>query len=81
MDRVREPDNADDANAVKICTHGSRTPVGYVQRGRAPAVARGMDAGEDIAGISLRGPGRGSDNGTAWLRIGSRDDLVVMLQD
>lgn len=36
VDLVRQPDNPDDANAVMICSPGSRAPLGYVQRGRAP---------------------------------------------
>ena len=79
VDLVREPENPHDKSAVAMCVPGTRTPFAYVQRGRARAVARRMDAGEDMAAVSLRGPGGGDDEATAFLIIGRRSDLTAML--
>lgn len=38
-----------------------------------------MDAGEDMAAVSLRGPGPGKDGEAALLFVGSRKDLAAML--
>jgi hypothetical protein len=38
-----------------------------------------MDAGEDMAGVTIWGPGRGSDDRSALVLIGSRADLEAML--
>lgn len=78
VDLVREPDNKHDSNAVAICAPGTRLPLGFVQKGRAAAVARRMDAGEDMAGVSMRGPARGRADDTALLLIGNRNDLTAM---
>jgi hypothetical protein len=77
----REPDNPHDKNAVALYAPGARAPFGYVQRGRAPAIARRMDAGEHMAGVSLRGPGRGRDDDSAFLLLGSAADLAALLAD
>ncbi len=79
VDLVREPDNPHDKNAVAMCAPGSRIAFAYVQRGRAPAVARRMDAGEDMAAVSMRGPGKGRDDDSTFVLIGSRVDLTAML--
>lgn len=78
VDLVRDPDNEHDRNAVAICPPGSSQPFAYVQKARAAAIARRMDQGEDMAAISLRGPGPGSTHETAFLLIGSRSDLEAM---
>jgi hypothetical protein len=78
IDLVREPENPHDKNAVAMCAPGSRIAFAYVQRGRAPAVARRMDAGEDMAAVSMRGPGRGRDDDSTFVLIGSRPDLTAM---
>lgn len=79
VDLVRQPDNPHDANAIAMCAPGSTVRFAHVQKGRAPAIARRMDAGEDMAAVSLRGPGRGQDDGTAFVIIGARADLEAML--
>jgi hypothetical protein len=79
VDLRREPDNPHDRNAVAMCAPGSRVPFGYVGRGRAPSLARRMDSGEDMAGVTIWGPGRGSDDRSTLVLIGSRADLRVML--
>jgi hypothetical protein len=79
VDLKREADNRHDRNAVAMCAPGSRVPFAYVQRGRAPAVARRMDTGEDMAAVSMRGPGKGGDDDAAFVLIGSRADLTAML--
>jgi hypothetical protein len=79
IDLVREPENPHDRNAVAMCAPGSRVVFAYVQRGRAPAVARRMDSGEDMAAVSMRGPGAGRDDGSAFVLVGSRADLTAML--
>lgn len=75
----REPDNPNDPNAVAMCAPGSRVPFGYVGRGRAASVARRIDAGEDMAGVTIWGPEPGSDDRSALVLIGSRADLAAML--
>lgn len=80
IDLVREPDNPHDPNAVAMCAPGSRVAFAYVQRGRAPAVAKRMDAGEQMAAVSMRGPGRGHDDESTFVLIGSRTDLEAMLR-
>lgn len=80
IDLVREPENPHDKNAVAMCAPGSRVPFAYVQRGRAPAVARRMDAGEDMVAVSMRGPGEGRDDDSTFVLIGSRSDLTAMLE-
>ncbi|HET6562214.1 MAG TPA: HIRAN domain-containing protein [Marmoricola sp.] len=79
IDLVREPENPHDTNAVAMCAPGSRVAFAYVQRGRAPAVARRMDAGEDMAAVSMRGPGDGRDDDSTFVLVGSRSDLTAML--
>lgn len=80
IDLKREPNNPHDKNAVAMHAPGAHSAFAYVQRGRASAVARRIDAGEEMAGVSMRGPGRGRDDEIAFVLIGSRDDLVAMLE-
>ena len=79
IDLKREPDNPHDKNAVAMYAPGARSAFAYVQRGRAPAVARRMDAGEDMAAVSMRGPAKGRADGTTFVLLGSRADLTAML--
>ncbi len=79
IDLQREPENPHDRNAVAMCAPGSLAPIGYVSRGRAPAVARRMDKGEDMAGVTIWGPSRGRDDRSTLVLIGSRTDLAAML--
>lgn len=79
IDLVREPENPHDRNAVAMCSPGSRLAFAYVQRGRAAAVARRLDAGEDMAAVSMRGPGRGRDDDSTFVLVGNRSDLKAML--
>jgi hypothetical protein len=58
---------------------GSRIAFGYVQRARAPAVARRIDAGEDMAAVSTRGPGKCRDDDSTFVLLGRRADLNAML--
>jgi hypothetical protein len=76
----REPDNPHDRNAIALHAPGARKPFGYVQRGRAPGLARRLDAGEQLAAVSLRGPGRGSDDDTAFVLVCAEQDLNRMLE-
>lgn len=79
IDLVREPANPHDSHATAMCRPGSRVAFGYVQRGRAPAVARRIDAGEDMAGVTLWGPGPRRADDTTYVLIGARSDLEAML--
>lgn len=79
IDLVREPENPHDKNAVSMCAPRSRIAFAYVQRGRAPAVARRIDAGEDMAAVSMRGPGKGRDDDSTFVLLGNRADLTAML--
>lgn len=74
----REPDNPHDRNAVALHAPGARAAFGYVQRGRAAVIARRMDSGESMAGVSLRGPGPRRDADSAFLLLGSAADLAVL---
>ncbi len=76
----RESDNPHDPNAVALHAPGARKPFGYVQAARAVSVAKRLDSGEALGGISLRGQGRGGDD-SAHLLIGSLADLVALLRD
>lgn len=64
----RDPTNEHDPNAVEML--GSRGRFAWVQRGRTPAVARRMDAGEDFAAVCLR---------DGLYLVGARSDLEHML--
>lgn len=80
VDLVREANNPYDANAVGMSAPGTGgTVFGYVQRGRAPAVARRLDAGEDLAGVSMRGVGPGEIDESSFILVGNRADLAAML--
>jgi hypothetical protein len=79
IDLVPEPQNPHDKNAGAMCAPGSRVAFAYAQRGRAPAVARRIDAGQDMAAVSMRGPGEGRDDDSTFVLIGSRSDLTAML--
>ena len=81
IDLKREPDNPHDRNAVAMHAPGARSPFAYVQKGRAAAVARRMDSGEELAAVSMRGPGCGHDDDTTFVIVGSRADLTAMLDD
>jgi hypothetical protein len=75
----REPANPYDRNAVALYAPGATRLFGYVQRGRAPAIARRMDSGEAMEGVCLRGPGKGDDEASALLLLGSEADLRQLL--
>lgn len=75
----RETDNPHDGHAVGLLAPGARRPFAYVQRGRAPAIAKRMDSGDDMAAVSLRGPGPRETEGVTLLLVGSRSDLKAML--
>ena len=78
----REPDNPHDPKAVAIYVAELPNKIGHVQRGRAPAVARHLDAGEPWAGVVLRGPA--PDHNTPWasyVLIGDQIDLDVLCSD
>lgn len=75
----REPENKHDRNAIGLSAPGARQPFAYVQRGRAPALAKRLDAGEMLRGICLWGPGKGRDDDSTFILIGSADDLRAML--
>lgn len=79
IDLRREPENAHDRNAVAMHLPGSTARLGYVGRGRARVVARRMDAGEDMAGVTIWGPDRGDDDRSTLVLIGSRADLRAMM--
>jgi hypothetical protein len=38
-----------------------------------------MDAGEDMAAVSMRGSGAGRDDDSTFVLVGSRADLTAML--
>jgi hypothetical protein len=60
---VREPSNKHDPNAIAIWAldrNGHAVKVGYVNRGRAPSLAKRMDAGEAVEAYFMRGDPPGS---------------------
>lgn len=73
--------NPHDRNAIALHAPGARKPFAYVQRGRAASLARRLDAGETLGGVCLWGPGPGRDDDTAFLVIGSLDDLFALLRE
>ncbi len=75
----REPGNEHDRNAIALHAPGVRKPFAYVQRGRAPALAKRLDAGEELTGVCLWGPGKGRDDNSTFLLIGSISDVRAML--
>lgn len=74
-----EPENPHDPNAVALHAPRASKPFGYVQRGRAAVVAKRLAAGEDLAAVSMRGPGPRRDDDTAFLLVGAHQDLVHMM--
>lgn len=64
----RDRDNAHDRNAIALAT--DQGPFAWVQRGRAAAVSRHVDAGEDFAAVCFR---------EGFFLIGARTDLEHML--
>jgi hypothetical protein len=74
----REPENPYDRNAVALLSPGASAPFGYVQRGRAASVARRLEGGERLAGVSLRGPGPNDDDDSTLLLLGSHAELQLM---
>lgn len=76
----REPGNRHDPNAVALYAPRASSPFADVQRGRAAAAARRLDAGECMAAVSMRRPGHGSDDESAFLLIGSEADLAALLR-
>lgn len=64
----RNPANEHDPHAVEML--GSHGMFAWVQRGRTPAVARHMDAGEDFVAVCLR---------EGFFLVGARADLEHML--
>lgn len=76
-----EPDNPHDRNAVALHAPGDSRKLGFVQRGRAPAVARRIREGEDMAALSMFGPGpRSDDDESSLLLVGHTLDLAWMLR-
>ena len=76
----REPNNPHDRNAIALHEPGARKPFAYVQRGRAPALAKRADSGERLAGVCLWGPGPGRDDDSAFILVGSVSDLSALLR-
>lgn len=68
IDLRRDPTNEHDPHAVEML--GARGRFAWVQRGRTPAVARRMDAGEDFAAVCLQ---------EGLFLVGARSDLEHML--
>lgn len=81
MELRREPDNEHDPHAIALHAPGARKPFAYVQRGRARGLARRIDAGEQLAGVCLWGPGPGRDDRSAFLVTGTLDDLLCLARD
>ncbi|HYJ69278.1 MAG TPA: HIRAN domain-containing protein [Nocardioidaceae bacterium] len=58
---VREPNNPHDPNAIAVYAEGGRDRAGYVSAVRAKRLAKLMDAGHDLVGVSVRGADAGVD--------------------
>jgi hypothetical protein len=56
---IREPYNPYDSAAVSIRAVGWRAPTGYVNKGKAPTIARLLDQRVNLQAICLRGTGPG----------------------
>ncbi|MGJ9372254.1 HIRAN domain-containing protein [Nesterenkonia sp. CF4.4] len=77
---LREPDNPYDSNAVAICSHGSKRPAGYVNKQKAAALAKRLDAGETLEAIALRGSPRGSVDGPPFSVLVTTPEILAHLK-
>lgn len=73
---VREPDNEHDANAIAVYAAGARRPAGYVNKQNAKRLAKRLDAGEQLAVISLRGARPGIVGAAPWVLVALPDAVA-----
>lgn len=76
----REPRNEHDPNAVAVYAEGAKSKAGYVNRQNAARLARLIDAGEDIAAISIRGAGPGADGAVPVILAARREVLRHLMR-
>jgi hypothetical protein len=69
---VREPANRHDPNAIAIYAANGRSKSGYVPAFRAKRLARLLDDGADLVGISVRGTSAGTDGTVPHILICER---------
>lgn len=58
---IREADNAHDPNAIAVYAETGRNKTGYVPASQAKRLAPMMDAGVELAAVSIRGGGSGRE--------------------
>lgn len=75
---VREPNNPHDSNAVAITSADSNEVVAYVNKAKARSLAKLMDAGLVLEGISLRGTKAGQSC-ERFAYLAARPDVLVHL--
>lgn len=73
---VREPDNEHDPNAIGVYAAGAERPAGYVNKLNARRLAKRLDAGENLAAISVRGDRPGVDTIAPWVLVAAPDVLA-----
>lgn len=76
----REPDNQSDTNAVAICAHGSNRRAGYVNKQKAAALAKRLDAGETLSAVALRGSPPGSIDGGPFSVLVTTPEILSHLE-
>ena len=78
---VRQPDNAYDPNAVAVYAAAATKPAGYVNRQNAARIAKRLDAGDDLAAISLDGSRAGSEGGAPVILVASPAVLTHLMRN
>lgn len=73
---VREPDNEHDPNAVAVYAAGAERPAGYVNKLNARRLAKRLDAGDELAAISVRGDRPGVEGAAPWILVAAPDVLA-----
>ncbi len=79
LELLREPDNEHDPNAVAVVAPQTGDRLGYVNKLNAKRLAKRLDAGEELAVLSLRGSPEGKD-GDLLMVLVTRPEILAHLQ-
>lgn len=77
----REPNNPHDANAIAVYAAGAPAKSGYVPRGTAKRLAKLLDAGADLVGITLRGSDAGEEGPNPQVLVCERALFEHLMRD
>lgn len=66
---VREPDNEHDPNAIAVYAPGADQPAGYVNKLNSKRLAKRLEAGDELAAISVRGTRPGEIGPAPWVLV------------